>query len=46
MEDPKPVDLALGRLKCLERGMEDRRYSDVQFASMTWGKEEKPNLDW
>lgn len=44
MEYPKPGDLALGRLKRLERGVEDRSSSDVQFVYMTWGKEEKPNL--
>jgi hypothetical protein len=25
-------------MKCLERGMEVRRCSDVQFVTMTWGK--------
>lgn len=43
--NPKPGDLALGRMKCLERGMEVRRCSDVQFVTMTWGKDEKRNLD-
>jgi len=43
--NPKPGDLALGKLKCSERGMEGCRGTDVQFALMTWGKGEKRNLD-
>ena len=34
--DPKPVDLYLGRLKPLERGVEDRTDNDVQIFRMTW----------
>ena len=34
--DPKPVDLCLGRLKPLERGVEDRTGADVQIVRMTW----------
>ena len=33
---PKPVDLGLGRLKPLEREVEDRTGADVQIARMTW----------
>ncbi|MDI3482232.1 MAG: hypothetical protein PWQ88_103 [Candidatus Methanomethylophilaceae archaeon] len=33
---PKPVDLCLGRLKPLEREVEDRTGSDVQIVRMTW----------
>lgn len=34
-EDPKPVDLFLGRLKPYESGVEDRTVSDVQIDPLT-----------
>ena len=34
--NPKPVDLSLGRLKPLEREVEDRTGTDVQIVRITW----------
>ena len=36
VEDPKPVDLRLSRLKLSESWVEDRTSSDVQIVWMTW----------
>ena len=36
VQDPKPVDLSVGRLKPRESGVDDRTGADVQIARMTY----------
>ena len=37
LQDPKPRDLALARMKWIERSMEVRTRTDVQFVWLSWG---------
>lgn len=43
-QDPKPCDLAPGRMKPRESEVEVRTGADMQIALMTWGSKQKANL--
>lgn len=45
-QDPKPIDLGVGRLKPFERVVEDRTAAVLRNAWMTCVKRQKANLDW
>ena len=42
MEDLKPDDLCLARLKPVERWVEDRTVADLQIARTSWYRGESP----